>query len=145
MSNLSAVPFMSRLRKRIGRFIDPGTYFALDFAAADRWMIVNTPRPLLSMEQAEIKQLKFLLSQSPMIDFQPAPERFMASRSPYAYIHPITLAQASSTAACAVGHGRGYLQFPGSPTKWVFLSLMPRDRVIYSPNPIPGIEKILAK
>lgn len=145
MSRVSRFHFWKRLRERIGRFIDPGTYFAFDYSVSDLLIVAHAPKTLLTMEQSEIKQLKFLLSQSPMIDFQPDPERFTTSRTLYAYVHPITLAKASSSASCAVGHGRGYIRFPGSPTKWILTSLMPQNRVIYSPNPIPGIEKILAK
>lgn len=97
-----------------------------------------------SVLASTVAQLKFLLSQAPMIDAPADRERLAASRTPYAYIHPKSIAKLSSTAHCAVSHGRSYIKFPGCPTKYVLLSLMPEGRIIYSPNPIPGIEKLLA-
>lgn len=86
---------------------------------------------------AAISQLKFLLSQAPM---HMAPEdRFRATQATakFAYIHPKTFVQYQERPVTAYG------KVVGSPTKWVMTSLMPEGQVIYSPNPIPGIEKLL--
>jgi hypothetical protein len=97
----------------------------------------------LTAAHAEIKQLKFLLASAPMIDapsLMDARNRFKTMQSPYAYIHPQTLAMYDFLWNKAVN---GVVQCPGSPTKWVVLSAMPKGRVIYSSLPIPGLEKIL--
>ena len=89
------------------------------------------------------KQLKFLLSQAPMVDFVPQLERVKASRAKYAYVHPKTIACMSRYATQA-NLCTPFVLFAGSPTKWIVTSLMPEDRVIYTPNPMPGYEKRLA-
>jgi hypothetical protein len=92
---------------------------------------------LLSDMRVKVSQLKFLLSQAPM---HMAPEdRFRATQSsaPFAYIHPKTFVQYQERPV------RAYGKVVGSKTKWVMTSLMPEGHVIYSPNPIPGIEKLL--
>lgn len=97
-----------------------------------RWRIAE----LIDL-RVRVKQLSFLLSQAPM---HMAPEdRFRATQSsaPFAYIHPKTFVQYQE---CPV---RAYGKVVGSKTKWVMTSLMPEGHVIYSPNPIPGIEKLL--
>lgn len=84
-----------------------------------------------------ISQLKFLLSQAPM---HMAPEdRFRATQSTakFAYIHPKTFVKYQEHPV------RAYGKVVGSQTKWVMTSLMTEGHVIYSPNPIPGIEKLL--
>ena len=104
----------------------------------------GTLNPVGSALEPQISQLKFLLASAPMIDApnkSEARERLQASRSPFAYIHPKTMAGLSLSAHPI----RGFMVFPGSPTKWVLTSLMPEGRVIYSPLPIPGLEKILAQ
>ena len=86
---------------------------------------------------SENDQLKFLLSQAPMIDWQPDfPQR---SITPYAYVHPKTLA--SAPAARWEAPGNSYVTFPPFPTKWLLTSLMPEGRVIFSPNVFPGLDK----
>ena len=82
---------------------------------------------------SEKDQLKFLLSQAPMIDWQPDfPRR---SVTPYAYVHPKTIASAARFVSGP------FLMFPPSPTKWLLTSLMPEGRVIFSPNVFPGLDK----
>jgi hypothetical protein len=71
-------------------------------------------------------------------------DRVLASRAPFAYIHPITFAGILFFMRYTSGPELSVTIFPGSPTKWVVTSLMPTGRVIYSPLQIPGIEKILA-
>lgn len=100
--------------------------------------------PTDSILAATVAQLKFLLSQAPMIDAPTSRDRFATSRTPFAYIHPKTLAKNSPDAACNITHGRLVIRVPGSPTNYVVTSLMPENRIIYTPNPIPGIEKLLA-
>lgn len=97
----------------------------------------------LAAAHAEIKQLKFLLASAPMIDapiLSEARARFKNMKSPFAYIHPQTMAMYDFLWNKAVN---GVVQCPGSPTRWVMVSAMPKGRVIYSSLPIPGIEKIL--
>lgn len=95
--------------------------------------------------RATVDQLKFLLAVAPTIDApnpRDARSVFLGSRSPFAYIHPKTMAQ-YGTALDKVPHG--VVVKPGSPTRWVLLSLVPEGRVIYSSLAIPGLEKILAQ
>lgn len=130
------------IRERIARFLDPASYFALDYAASDALSVLQAPVPD-SFAKAEAAQLKFLLSQAPMID---APtDRFSAGRvvTQFAYIHPKTLAKISG-GQCTVLHSNPYVLLPPSRTRWVSTSLMPEDRVIYTPNPLPGLTKLLA-
>jgi hypothetical protein len=100
--------------------------------------------PVSAAHESQIKQLKFLLASAPMIDAPSDHSRLSASKSPFAYVHPKTMAQMLRTMRLQ-GFGRSFLVFPGSPTKWVAVSSMPEGRVIYSPLPIPGLEKILAQ
>lgn len=131
------------IRERIARVLDPASYFAYDYAVADRKALLHEWDGHRARFLAETQQLKFLLSQAPMIDMI-TKDRFAAVRTPFAYVHPKTLSKASGDAACGLSHGRQYVMFPRSPTKWVVLTSMPEDRVIFTPNPIPGLEKILA-
>jgi hypothetical protein len=94
--------------------------------------------------KAEITQLRFLLNSAPMMDAPTERERILASRSPFAYVHPKTFASMLQKARIS-GPARSFNIFPGSPTKWVLTSCMPEGRVIYSPLAIPGLEKILGK
>jgi len=98
----------------------------------------------LVFAHVEINQLKFLLASAPMTDAPTDRERLTATRSSFAYINPKTMADLL-TKLFLRREPREFMVFPGSPTKWVLLSTMPEGRVIYSPLPIPGIEKILAK
>jgi hypothetical protein len=130
------------IRERIARFLDPASYFAFDLAVSDLRSAIQTPVPD-SFAKAEAAQLKFLLSQAPMID---APtDRFNASRagSRFAYIHPKTLAKVAG-GQCTILHSKPYVLLSPSPSRWVSTSLMPEGRVIYTPNPLPGLTKLLA-
>lgn len=93
--------------------------------------------------RAEIAQLKFLLASAPMIDMFPPKDkdslvRMRKVQSPFAYIHPKTLAPFT----WGMPPKRVYV-FPGSRTVWIPTSLMPEDRVIFSPLQFPGMEKTL--
>jgi hypothetical protein len=97
-----------------------------------------------AMAQSEIAQLKFLLACAPMIEI-PADdfstkEFPMRVTTPFAYIHPKTMARMTFQPVL-----RHCIMFPRTQTKWVLTSLMPEGRVICSPLPIPGLEKILAE
>lgn len=91
-----------------------------------------------------VDQLKFLLSQAPMID---APvDLFNAGRAvtKYAFVHPKTFEKFTKNAYAPKGSAP-YIQIRPSSTKWVITTLMPENQVIYTPNPMPGIEKNLAR
>jgi hypothetical protein len=132
------------IRARIARFLDPASYFAIDHVAGDiKRLGFCDHRRLDSFVNAEAAQLRFLLSQAPMID---APtDRFNAGRAVtnFAYIHPKTLAKVAG-GDCTIRHSTPYVILPPSSTKWVSTSLMPEGRVIYTPNSLPGLTKILA-
>jgi hypothetical protein len=89
-----------------------------------------------------IDQLKFLLSQAPMMDasqFFNDFSRLQASRAPYAYVHPSTFAQMTN--------GRvptGSDTIPRSPTRWIVSTLMPVGLILFSPNAMPFTGKIKA-
>ena len=91
--------------------------------------------------KSKLAHLKFLLSQAPLIQ-GPTADHIRSSRSPFAYVHPKTLA-AASAGACTIKHGAPFVQFPGSPTRWVSTTLMPEGNVIYTPNALPGLGNIL--
>lgn len=100
---------------------------------------IKVQQSLIEAQRTEINQLKFLLASAPMIDAPNERIRYACGVSPFAYIHPKTIAKyAMSAVPQSV-----WLKFPGSPTKWILTSLMPEDRVIYSPLPMPGLEKRL--
>lgn len=97
----------------------------------------------LPMKETENRQLKFLLSQAPMID---APvDLFNAGRAvtKYAYVNPKTFAKFTKGAYAPKGSAP-FIQVRPSSTKWVITSLMPEGTVLYTPNSLPGIEKLLA-
>lgn len=101
-------------------------------------------RDSLAQANAQIAHLTFLLASAPMIDMFKAKDydaktRMANIQIPFAYIHPKTLAPFT----IGMPPKRAYT-FPGSRTVWVPMSTMPEDRVIFSPLPVPGIEKILA-
>ena len=125
--------------------LTPETYREVMHHIPDRATrdIANAHSDALPAAQAEIKQLKFLLASAPMIEVpvSPTEAREFASRagSRFAYIHPHTMAKITFEPV------RGHFMILGrSKTKWVLTSLMPKERVIFSPLAIPGIEKILA-
>lgn len=100
-------------------------------------------RDMMARANVEISQLKFLLASAPMIDmFSPSDSdskrRLSKLVSPFAYIHPKTLAPFT----WGMPPKRVYV-FPGSKTVWIPMSTMPEGRVIFSPIPVPGIEKLL--
>jgi hypothetical protein len=91
----------------------------------------------------ENKQLRFLLSQAPMIDAPQELSRAAHSVTKFAYVHPKTLAAFTRGAYSPQG-SEPFIRIRPSPTKWVMTSLMPENVVIYSQNPMPMLEKILA-
>lgn len=102
---------------------------------------LDTPVVDVAGLKAQITQLKFLLASAPMIDAPADRFTLAACRSPFAYIHPKTFAKALPP---GMHVNRAFFIFPGSCTKWVLMSTMPEGRVIYSPLPIPGIERLLS-
>lgn len=123
------------------------TYFVIHpnghIIAADPQPTVDLYGRGLPMKEVENKQLRFLLSQAPMID-APA-DLFNAGRAvtKYAYVHPKTFA-AFTKGSYAPLTSAPYVRIKPSGTKWVITSLMPEKQVIYTPNALPGIEKLLA-
>lgn len=121
------------------------TYFVMH---PDNTYSAAKPQPRVrvqpySFDNSTIAVLQFLLSQAPMID---APrDKWNAARATtrFAYIHPKTLA-AIASGECTIRHGKPYVVLSPSQTRWVSTSLIPEGRVIYSPNPVPGLEKLLA-
>jgi hypothetical protein len=113
--------------------------------AARPFQTQSALNPVGAALEAQIKQLKFLLAIAPMID---APTKYDArmwfarAQAPFGYIHPKTMAHYAHPMD-KTPHGMALV--PGSPTKWVLTSLMPEGRVILSPLPAPGLEKILAQ
>lgn len=102
-------------------------------------------RDQLAAANARITQLSFLLSSAPMIDAPRERDRVLASRSPYAYIHPKTFSAVSRFATFSQPlDGSTVFKFGGSPTIWVLTSLMPQDRVIYSPTAPFGLGEVQA-
>lgn len=85
--------------------------------------------------QFEREQLKFLLGCAPMIDAVD-PTLLNRGATAFAYIHPETFAKLTRGRVATDD-----LRFPPSPTRWICTSLMPKDRVIFTPNPLPGTEK----
>jgi hypothetical protein len=124
----------------------PGTQSDANPFQADR-MAFSSLQPVaeaFAASRAEIAQLKFLLASAPMIDAPSDLIRLQCLRVPFAYVHPKTMA-GMLPKMYSTRSPRGFMIFPGSPTKWVLVSLMPEGRVIFSPLPIPGLEKILAQ
>lgn len=102
--------------------------------------VVKAQQDLIEALRTEVNQLRFLLESAPMIDAPTSGPAFIAAiRSPFAYIHPKTLAKFATGANVQ----KAWLNFPGSPTKWISTSFMPEGRVIYSPLPMPGLENRL--
>jgi hypothetical protein len=101
--------------------------------------------PVSSALEDTIKQLKFLLASAPMINVPESPtearEWVRRAGTAFAYIHPATMAKITFE---SLSH-KSFMVFGKGPTKWVLTSLMPKERVIFSPLAIPGLEKILAE
>jgi hypothetical protein len=77
--------------------------------------------------------LRFLLEQAPMLN---APTDLMGAAhavTPFAYIHPDTFGM---MLRMHVVDKPSYRIAP-SPTAWIMTTLMPRGRVIYTPNKMP--------
>jgi len=119
---------------------------ASTFSDLQKHMNVNQYlRDSLASANATILQMKFLLDCAPMTDMIKATDidahtRLAVMRSPFAYIHPKTLAQFD----CAIRFA-SWVCFPGSLTKWIPMSSMPEGRVIFSPLQVPGLEKLLVE
>lgn len=90
-----------------------------------------------------VKQLSFLLEQAPMLDAEPIDLRRMKGMvTSYAYVHPVTFSKMTDgkTSIAATG----FTTITPSPTKWVVTSLMPKGRIILTPNAMPFLEKVTA-
>lgn len=88
-------------------------------------------------------QLRFLLSQAPMLDAPTDLGAAAHSVTKFAYVHPKTFATFTK-GAYSPKSSAPYVQIRPSPTKWIITTLMPEGVVIYTSNPLPGIEKLLA-
>lgn len=77
------------------------------------------------------EQLRFLLSQAPLMDAPKSDRDFMNLRVKFAYIHPKT---ATKVPAILVS----IRQEKNPNGQWILTELMPEGGVIYSPNPMPG-------
>lgn len=84
---------------------------------------------------SERAMLKFLLGNAPMIDAID-PTLLTRGATAFAYINPKTFAKLSRGKIAT-----GDYRFPPPPTRWLCTSLMPEDRVIFSPTALPGTEK----
>lgn len=83
-----------------------------------------------------VKQLEFLLDQAPMLDCPQTRDRCEYAVTTYAYIHPDTLyAIVGNSVPLAQG-----VRIGRSPTKWINTPLMPKYRVIFTPNLMPGMQ-----
>jgi hypothetical protein len=108
---------------------------------------IKTPAELASYESALVDQLRFLLEQAPMIDAPIELSRAAHSVTKYAYVHPITFAKFTNDGASASRdqvNPRPYFLIRPSPTRWVVTTLMPKGRVIFTPNAMPWVEKLMA-
>ena len=90
-----------------------------------------------------VEQLMFLLDQAPMLDAPENLERAAHAFTKFAYVHPRTWEQFTCTKIPPAQPGQKNV--PGwihpSPTKWIFTTLMPQGRVIYSQNLMPRLEQ----
>jgi len=138
---------MSRsIRERLARRLDPATYKTADVSTGD----VGHPSPdkmlcLCSCPiHVRLSQLRFLLSQAPMIDAPVDVDRLRAARTPYAFVHPKTWARLWPLTGRRDPSPVGGTT-EGSPTRWTVTTLMPEDRVIYSTQPLPGTARRTAR
>ena len=114
----------------------------------DNTFSIAKPQPSLypktnPVHRVIAQQISFLLSQAPMLDAPENLERAAHSVTKFAYVHPRTFAKFTRGAYSPLTSAP-YVRIRPSGTKWVLTTMMPEDRVIYTPNPIPGLEKILA-
>ena len=114
----------------------------------DNTFSIAKPQPSLypktnPVHRVIAQQISFLLSQAPMLDAPDGLERAAHSVTKFAYVHPRTFAKFTRGAYSPLTSAP-YVRIRPSGTKWVLTTMMPEDRVIYTPNPIPGLEKILA-
>lgn len=109
-----------------------------DFSVANPQPVLNPREERVNFHELEVQrfeneQRKWLLSIAPMIEVPAGEREFVCrGRSPFGYIHPKTFAKQNPA---------GKKTF----TKWIVTSLMPEDRVIFSPFPLPGTEKRYGK
>jgi len=86
--------------------------------------------------QRNFNQSQFLLESAPMIDAPLSPvdacSRFAAIRSKYGFIHPATMSKYMGWIS-----RDDHAIFPGSPTKWLLTPLMPENRILMTPMPMP--------
>lgn len=81
--------------------------------------------------EATVRAQRFLLEQAPMIQ----PEHVGRAGVAYAYVNPQTWTKHTSTSVPTPP----WTRFGKGTTLWVITDLMPEDRVIYSPNCMPGV------
>lgn len=80
-----------------------------------------------------VSGLRFLLEQAPMLYAPDNRMNAVHAVTQFAYIHPATFGRMMQL---AVVDKPSYVITP-SPTKWVMTTLMPKGRVIYTPNAMP--------
>jgi hypothetical protein len=85
-------------------------------------------------------QIKFLLDNAPLLKLGKSDyelrSRLRASTIAFAYVHPKTMGS-----LFAFGQPVSpYIEIPGSPTKWILTEWLLVDTVIFSPQPMPGID-----
>ena len=103
--------------------------------------VVASTAPVPSYEEslsARLVQVKFLLSQAPVI--QPTLDLLRRSITPFAYIHPKTFDILTTPYRGVSGKDSGnrwVCTISPSPTRFVLTDLMPEGGVIFSPNAIP--------
>ena len=155
--NTSYPNFFGTTRDQYGR---PAVYYVAH-PDEDGSCVLANPQPESSVQDwskshpdhvasdVMVKQLRFLLSQAPMLDAPENLSRAAHSVTKFAYIHPKTFGKLTgSPSGAALQYdkvtSRPYFFVRPSPTKWVVTTLMPEKVVIYTPNPMPGIENLLA-
>lgn len=127
------------IRERIARRLDPISYYVFDCAVADATRIVQEIRAehasSRQQDHVTISQLKFLLISAPMIDAPRDAFLLQHSTASFGYIHPKTLARLMPL---------GLNPVSACKTRWISTTLMPEERIIYSPRALPGTEKRMA-
>jgi hypothetical protein len=92
---------------------------------------------ILDFVRQDKEKAAFLLENGALVDAPSELYRAMHAITPYAYIHPKTLAKL--VGGCTTYPTHPWIFLSPSPTRWVSTDLMPEGRVIYSPNAMPGL------
>lgn len=91
-----------------------------------------------------LEKARFLIDQAPLIDTTDIDvKRLLCSVTKFAYMNPMTFTNMRGTQQYVnpmipVKDGQT-IRIPRCPTTFVFTTLMPVNRIIYTPNPIPGL------